>query len=83
MSSEKKFSIGSLVKLISGGPVMTINDIEPQTSRVKCVWFSNERLVSEFSFSSEALRDAYESEIPYIPPADPATGAYSDQVEVV
>ncbi len=79
MSSERKFSIGSIVKLLSGGPVMTINDIDLKTSFMKCVWFSNGNCVSEFSFCPDALRNVYEWENPCIPPADYG-GINCDQV---
>jgi uncharacterized protein YodC (DUF2158 family) len=33
------FSVGDLVRLLSGGPAMTIIDIASDGARVTCAWF--------------------------------------------
>ena len=40
--TEQRFTIGSLVVLNSGGPLMTVEGFEPGGYR--CVWFTGARL---------------------------------------
>jgi uncharacterized protein YodC (DUF2158 family) len=40
---EQQFSKGMKVKLISGGPVMAVNDFA-HNGQVNCVWFSGKKL---------------------------------------
>ena len=39
---ERRFTVGSVVVLSSGGPVMTVEAIEPDGYR--CAWFTGARL---------------------------------------
>jgi uncharacterized protein YodC (DUF2158 family) len=42
---ENRFKIGSVVKLTSGGPNMTVDDIKPYegAERIVCIWFERGR----------------------------------------
>ena len=40
--TEQRFTIGSLVVLNSGGPLMTVEGFEPEGYR--CAWFTGSRL---------------------------------------
>ena len=47
--SNQEFQIGETVKLISGGPTMTVKEIDDY-NRVECQWFAGKKLESgEFS----------------------------------
>lgn len=67
---EEKFKVGDTVKLKSGGPVMTVNEIGTRlknlrgdsefSGQIKCIWFNNGSL-NQKSFSQDAL-EAVEKE---------------------
>jgi uncharacterized protein YodC (DUF2158 family) len=51
----EKFQIGELVKLKSGGPVMTVNDVDVvDISIVYCKWFSGSKNLKD-SFHVDSL----------------------------
>ncbi|EME9804124.1 DUF2158 domain-containing protein [Vibrio alginolyticus] len=52
------FSIGDCVQLKSGGPVMTISDIDGTT--VRCQWFDDKQEVKTRDFRAETL-EIYEA----------------------
>lgn len=58
MKVEPKFKIGDVVMLRSGGPKMTINNLEESASnfygRVHCRWFYGTEAKEEF-FHQDAL----------------------------
>lgn len=50
---QPKFNIGSIVVLISGGPTMTVIQLNKES--IKCAWFENGNL-KEAMFNSNALK---------------------------
>lgn len=51
MAKERKFNTGDIVKLKSGGPSMTVDQVtsaEVESGKVRCQWFSGKKL--EFGF---------------------------------
>ena len=51
--SSQEFKIGDVVKLKSGGPTMTVNNIE-ENGEIYCQWFAGKKL-EEGQFSSDSL----------------------------
>ncbi len=58
MTQTEKYNIGDIVKLISGGPDMTIEKVlekkSMQSEEYKCQWFAGKKLDYGF-FSYESL----------------------------
>lgn len=54
-----QFKIGDIVILKSGGPIMTIADIDTDTNIVECYWFNNQndRQIEEFPIDTIKLID--------------------------
>jgi uncharacterized protein YodC (DUF2158 family) len=52
--AKEHFSIGSIVKLKSGGPPMTVTGAAGEDEQVHCTWFAAEKLLSH-TFSWNAL----------------------------
>jgi uncharacterized protein YodC (DUF2158 family) len=50
---ENDFNVGDTVKLISGGPIMTIEN-NSYFDKIRCQWFAGKKLESG-SFPREAL----------------------------
>jgi uncharacterized protein YodC (DUF2158 family) len=44
--SNQEFQIGETVKLISGGPIMTVRSIDEYDGDVRCQWFAGKKLES-------------------------------------
>ncbi len=40
--SENVFKVGDTVRLKSGGPVMTVKEVDDQADEVHCQWFVDE-----------------------------------------
>lgn len=62
MSNKTTFSVGDIVKLKSGGPDMTVNDVrrnydtKQETGMFGCQWFAGKKLDSgTFPFESLML----------------------------
>lgn len=51
---------GHLVQLISGGPVMTVENTSQTTGGVKCVWFDANDVLQEKWFNATSLCPASE-----------------------
>jgi uncharacterized protein YodC (DUF2158 family) len=51
----KDLKEGTLVKLKSGSPAMTVNKIYKKTERVDCVWFADGNYPNIFPFHADAL----------------------------
>ena len=50
--SKNEFVAGDLVELLSGGPIMTVNEYVEYRDAYKCQWFAGKKLDSgEFKFS--------------------------------
>ncbi|MES2655621.1 MAG: DUF2158 domain-containing protein [Bacteroidota bacterium] len=47
---EKEFEIGDTVRLLSGGPLMTINESNKGKAFVDCIWFNVEGNKCESTF---------------------------------
>lgn len=57
---EKRFNAGDQVRLISGGPIMTVNSYETiGRGRVVCKWFSNNQVLRD-TFDENSLQDSSE-----------------------
>lgn len=66
------FSIGDVVQLKSGGPLMTVESTGPDTSgreRVLCVWFDSKESQQKNSFAVESLEKIDDNE-----PLEPIIG---------
>lgn len=56
MAANEQFKVGDLVKLKSGGPVMTINYIrEEQDNECVCVWFTEKKEAISKHFNQATL----------------------------
>jgi uncharacterized protein YodC (DUF2158 family) len=49
------YSIGTIVRLASGGPDMTVVDFDEMTGRVLCAWDDGDRITQEAWFPSICL----------------------------
>ena len=64
--NDNNIQPGNLVKLISGGPVMTVDGTDAgSSSRVVCVWFTD-GLVHSASFDVRTLTEAKASSGPSV-----------------
>ena len=56
--TETEFQAGDVVKLKSGGPAMTVQDVGLGTENtgVKCIWFSSNDMKREEVFRSVLLK---------------------------
>jgi uncharacterized protein YodC (DUF2158 family) len=54
MSNTDKFNVGDIVKLKSGGPDMTVQNIGAGGNGYRCQWFAGKKLEDGF-FSTESL----------------------------
>ncbi|MCJ8211705.1 DUF2158 domain-containing protein [Mucilaginibacter sp. RS28] len=52
---DKQFNIGDQVRLKSGGPVMTVDSIDDNTSRLVCVWFDSKKVFQHAKFIADTL----------------------------
>jgi len=50
--TENNFQIGNVVQLLSGGPYMTINEID--NDRVCCIWFPTKENLSSAFFHKDS-----------------------------
>ena len=57
-----KFKIGDLVRLKSGGPIMTINTHSFETSLRQCVWFGEDDQIHSHDFHPDALNSEEDPE---------------------
>jgi uncharacterized protein YodC (DUF2158 family) len=46
MANKAKFAVGDIVKLKSGGPEMTVNDVPTGSGSYLCQWFAGKKLES-------------------------------------
>jgi len=53
---KDELSIGDIVELKSGGPPMTVREIESDT--VTCIWFDDRHQLQESAFDLLLIRDA-------------------------
>ena len=56
MAAKQDFQLGDLVKLASGGPVMTVDEIMEQNGHrmAKCIWFGEGQFHTQ-AFNVETL----------------------------
>ena len=52
--TDQKFKTGDVVKLKSGGPIMTVTNVAG-TDAVNCVWFDNNNKESSGKYPEAAL----------------------------
>jgi uncharacterized protein YodC (DUF2158 family) len=58
---EQELRVGDKVQLKSGGPMMTVNEVnpeylgEPQTNKVNCVWFNEAKEAMHRQFPKATL----------------------------
>ena len=63
MARKNRFSVGDLVKLKSGGPIMTVDGYATfDPDQVICKWFSSKKLNSGH-FSEDSLEKAETVEV--------------------
>lgn len=58
---SEKFEVGDLVRLKSGGPIMTVESLIGSPIKIDCVWFSSflhGRRMARDRFPAEALEGA-------------------------
>lgn len=55
MSTGKEFTVGTIVKLKSGGPDMTVKDWSTASRAWVCQWFAGKKLEQGF-FQAESLK---------------------------
>lgn len=58
MAEKRRFKVGDLVKLRSGGPVMTVSDVI-DSDLVRCQWFAGKKLETG-NFDTGTLQSATE-----------------------
>lgn len=52
-----KFAIGDVVQLKSGGPLMTVSDLDVDDNlKIECMWFYDNANSSAADFNPECLR---------------------------
>lgn len=58
-TANKRFNIGDVVRLKSGGPLMTVTDCytEYTKTHVLCTWFTEERKPQSYDFIEAMLTD--------------------------
>lgn len=54
MAGDHGFAIGDQVRLLSGGPDMTVSSIFPMDNSISCQWFGGKRLETG-TFSPKTL----------------------------
>jgi uncharacterized protein YodC (DUF2158 family) len=72
--------VGDLVRLRSGGPVMTVEETEGaplQAGQIRCQWFAGKRLEREI-FPQENLIDAKDD--PSVPGNGPGAGMSTEKI---
>ena len=52
---ENEFEIGDTVRLISGGPLMTVNEYNKEKNWVDCIWFNAEDNKCESTFKADIV----------------------------
>ena len=50
-----KMMIGTVVKLKSDGPYMTVNQIDVDRSTVTCIWYSDDNKLNTYTFHINAV----------------------------
>jgi uncharacterized protein YodC (DUF2158 family) len=59
MDNSRKYKVGDVVTLKSGGPAMTVNDYQVTSSgdlEVHCCWFSADNEIRFTCFSESAVK---------------------------
>lgn len=51
----KEFEIGDTVRLISGGPLMTVNEFNEEKDLVDCIWFNIDENVCTSTFKGAVV----------------------------
>ena len=51
----KEFEIGDTVRLISGGPLMTVNEYNDEKDLVDCIWFNMDEILCTGTFKGEVV----------------------------
>jgi len=51
----KEFEIGDTVRLISGGPLMTVNEYNEEKDLVDCIWFNIDENVCTSTFKGAVV----------------------------
>lgn len=55
--------VGDLVRLKSGGPIMTVSWVEDRYSNVGCNWFNQHDELKSATFQNDELRSVREDEL--------------------
>lgn len=50
-----EFSVGDTVRLISGGPLLTVNEYNEEKDLVDCIWFNIDENVCTATFKGAVL----------------------------
>lgn len=58
---EQKFKLGDVVRLKSGGPLMTVNTLHP-TEFIHTIWFKEDGSFEVGTFHEDALRGLFRHE---------------------
>ena len=50
------FKIGDKVKLVIGGPILTVIGLSPTSGRIWCEWHDSDEMLNDDSFAPETLK---------------------------
>jgi|DEB19_MinimDraft_2_1074335.scaffolds.fasta_scaffold193577_1 uncharacterized protein YodC (DUF2158 family) len=50
-----EFSVGDTVRLISGGPLMTVNEYNDEKDLVDCIWFNMDEILCTGTFKGAVV----------------------------
>lgn len=53
---QDEYTIGEVVQLKSGGPLLTVQRLDPENMYVQCVWFDGDSKLQQGNFKSYTLK---------------------------
>jgi len=62
--SENEFKIGDVIILKSGGPGMTVEEVDDEEDTVHCQWFVNGKKLEDGWFPADSLKRYVEPQVP-------------------
>jgi uncharacterized protein YodC (DUF2158 family) len=52
---ENKLNVGDTVRLLSGGPLMTINEVNIENNTADCIWFNMDENLCSATFKNSVI----------------------------